>query len=150
MRRWCIDVDSRGAAGMGPSRCGPCAGGVQVRSPRSVSPWIWLTPWRWATIHWPLQDATALPLDAACVDSIITNPPYGERHGRLADLPELYSRFLAEAARVLRPGGRCAALTTQAALMDRLLDGRRELVRRTRFGVDVVGLAAHVHVLEHI
>jgi 23S rRNA G2445 N2-methylase RlmL len=95
-------------------------------------------------------DATALPLDAASVDTIVTNPPYGQRHGEAADLPRLYGGFLAEAARVLREHGRCVVLTSEAALMERVLAARPDLARRKRFSIDVLGLTAYVHLLERV
>jgi len=95
-------------------------------------------------------DATALPLEAATVDCIVTNPPYGQRYGRPADLPPLYAGFLAEAARVLRPGGRCVVLTSERLLMERLLATRPELARRKRFPIDLLGLSTYVHVLDRV
>jgi 23S rRNA G2445 N2-methylase RlmL len=95
-------------------------------------------------------DATALPLAAASVDTIVTNPPYGQRYGEAAALPRLYGGFLAEAARVLRGHGRCVVLTSEAALMERALATVPELARRKRFSIDVLGLTAYVHLLERV
>ncbi len=93
-------------------------------------------------------DATALPLDARSVDTIVTNPPYGQRHGHLAGLPVLYSGFLAEAARVLRPGGRCVVLTAEATLLERIVATQQPtLVREKRFSIDVLGITAQVTIL---
>jgi SAM-dependent methyltransferase len=93
-------------------------------------------------------DATALPLAAASIDTIITNPPYGQRHGPLLDLPALYGGFLSEAGRVLRRGGLCVVLTSQTALLEQLLSRRAEFAWRGRLAVDVLGVAAYVHLLE--
>ncbi len=58
------------------------------------------------------MDARSLSdhLPAAGLDYIITNPPYGIRMGREAELGTLYRRFLEEAAVVLWPGGVLALL----------------------------------------
>ena len=58
-----------------------------------------------------LWDAARLPLPDASVDAVITNPPYGRQHEAIPGLGKLYRQSMREAARVLRPGGRCIVLT---------------------------------------
>jgi len=84
-----------------------------------------------------LWDATRLPLRTGSVDAIAVNPPYGRRHEAVAGLDRLYAHFLREAARVLKPAGRCVVLTGEAAALAhamppalRLRSTRRLLLRR--------------------
>jgi tRNA G10 N-methylase Trm11 len=66
-------------------------------------------------------DATRLPLRDRCVDVVITNPPYGRQHEALPGIERLYGRAMREAARVLRPDGRCVVLTGEPDAMLRAL-----------------------------
>lgn len=66
-------------------------------------------------------DATRLPLRDRCVDVVITNPPYGRQHQAVPGIERLYARTLREAARVLRPDGRCVVLTGEADVLMRSL-----------------------------
>jgi len=50
-------------------------------------------------------DATSLPLADSSVDAILTNPPWGEVHGNREETELLYTRFLAEAHRVVKEDG---------------------------------------------
>lgn len=58
-------------------------------------------------------DATSLPLADGTIDAIHTNLPWGEVHGQLTKIEELYAHFLTEAHRVLKAGG-VLILCTQA------------------------------------
>jgi 23S rRNA G2445 N2-methylase RlmL len=66
-------------------------------------------------------DATALPLPDASVTRVVCNLPFGHKIGSARILPGLYRGFLAEAIRVLRPGGVAVLLTGERALLDRAL-----------------------------
>ncbi|MCD6474781.1 MAG: methyltransferase domain-containing protein [Anaerolineaceae bacterium] len=57
--------------------------------------------------HW---DAQSLPLKKACVDVILTNPPWGGQI-QADDIDQLYRRSCAEMRRVLKPGGKIVLLT---------------------------------------
>ncbi|MFW6292928.1 MAG: methyltransferase [Spirochaetota bacterium] len=52
-------------------------------------------------------------LEPGSLDYIVTNPPFGIRIGRGANLLSMYRDFLAGSAAVLRPGGRLAMLVAR-------------------------------------
>lgn len=58
-------------------------------------------------VHW---DARRLPLPAASVDRVISNPPFGRQLGEPHEIATLYRLVVAECDRVLKPGGRAAFL----------------------------------------
>jgi 23S rRNA G2445 N2-methylase RlmL len=64
-----------------------------------------------SAVHLLRFDAERLPLPDVSVDVVCTNPPYGRQHEVRPGLDRLYRRVMREAARVLRPGGRCVVLT---------------------------------------
>jgi tRNA G10 N-methylase Trm11 len=66
-------------------------------------------------------DAARLPVRNACIDAIITNPPYGRQHEAVQGIDKLYRAMLAEAARVLRHGGRAVVLTGEPAVLGRVM-----------------------------
>ena len=67
-----------------------------------------------------LWDAVSLPLADASVDKIVTNLPWGIKHGSHGENRRLYPRLLAEFNRVLRPGGMMVLLTAETRLMREL------------------------------
>ncbi|MBX9626814.1 MAG: RNA methyltransferase [Gemmataceae bacterium] len=58
-------------------------------------------------------DATDLPLEAASVDRIVCNPPFGKQLEKPEDIPPLYEAAAAEWNRVLKPGGRAVLLAME-------------------------------------
>jgi 23S rRNA G2445 N2-methylase RlmL len=77
-------------------------------------------------------DAGRLPLPDACVDRIVSNPPFGKQLSRPEQVASLYRRMISEYNRVLRPGGRAVllvadfpALTAAAAAVN--WKGQRQL-----------------------
>src|SRR5262249_15759538 len=62
-------------------------------------------------IHW---DARRLPLPAASVDRVISNPPFGRQLGEPHEIATLYRLVVAECDRVVKPGGRAACLVGDA------------------------------------
>ncbi len=82
------------------------------------------------------------------LDYLTANPPYGRRLGRQENLRALYARFLAEAERVLRPGGRLGLLVQRRGWIDPLLRKRPALRRRHVRVVELGGLFVGLFVLE--
>ena len=58
-------------------------------------------------------DSTELPLEAASVDRIVCNPPFGKQLEKPENIPPLYEAAAAEWDRVLRPGGRAVLLAME-------------------------------------
>ena len=65
-------------------------------------------------------DAAALPLDDASVDKIVSNLPWGIKHGSHSENRRLYPRLVAEFRRVLKPGGVMVLLSSEMRLMSEL------------------------------
>lgn len=68
-----------------------------------------------------VADATALPFPDASFTHLSANLPWGDAVGTHAGNAALYPAFLAEARRVLAPGGRAALLTHEVRLFGELL-----------------------------
>jgi tRNA (guanine6-N2)-methyltransferase len=68
----------------------------------------------WRLARW---DARRLPLADASVDRVVTNPPFGVQLGEAEEITPLYRAVVAEANRVLRPGGRAVFLVGTGALL---------------------------------
>lgn len=98
--------------------------------------------------HKPLElhrwDATEIPLEDGSVSAIATNPPFGEQLGSHAENEVLYPRFLAEARRLLPPGGRLVLLTSEHTIMKRELTAPRWTLTG-RFGLRVQGRQATIY-----
>ncbi len=58
-------------------------------------------------------DARRLPLPAASVDRIVSNPPFGKQLASPDEVAPLYAAAAAEWDRVLRPGGRAVVLVSE-------------------------------------
>eukprot|EP00743_Colponemidia_sp_Colp-15_P009389 GILK01010266.1.p1 GENE.GILK01010266.1~~GILK01010266.1.p1 ORF type:complete len:403 (+),score=81.23 GILK01010266.1:50-1258(+) len=69
-----------------------------------------------------LWDAKRMPLRDRCVDVIICDLPFGERHGSHVNNSRLYPKALSELKRVLRDSGRCYLMTIEHKLMNNLLN----------------------------
>lgn len=90
-------------------------------------------------------DAAALPLADSSVSKIVTNLPWGIKHGSHGENRRLYPRLLAEFRRVLRNDGRAVLLTAETRLMRELWTGG--LIRPARvLHVSVLGVPAAVYV----
>jgi len=92
-------------------------------------------------------DATALPLPDASVDKAALNPPYGRRAGSHEGNTRLYPAVMGELARVVRPGGLVAWITTERRLTTALLRGQNSFAREDEVPVETGGLRATVYLL---
>ena len=78
-------------------------------------------------------DATALPLESASVDRIVSNPPFGKQLSSIDKIGPLYEAAAAEWDRVLKPGGRAVLLAMEHELLKRVLQSHRcSQARQTR------------------
>jgi 23S rRNA G2445 N2-methylase RlmL len=89
-------------------------------------------------------DATRLPARTASVDVVLTNPPFGRRHAVVAGIDKLYARMLREAARVLKPGGRCVVLTGEPTALSRALPDTLRVRAKRRIVVRGLTVTAYV------
>jgi hypothetical protein len=75
---------------------------------------------RYKPIELKQWDATALPLDDSSVDKIVSNLPWGMKHGSHGENRRLYPRLIEEFRRVLKPGGTMVLLSAEMRLMSEL------------------------------
>jgi len=90
-------------------------------------------------------DAAALPLHDGNVNKVITNLPWGMRHGSHEENRRAYPRIVAELKRVVRPGGLIVMLTGETRLMGDVLR-RSELRPEKILHVGILGAKAAVFV----
>ena len=89
-------------------------------------------------------DAGSLPLADASVTKIVTNLPWGIKHGSHGANRRLYGDWIAELNRVLAPKGKMVLLTAEWRLMRDLADrGKLSVDRMTR--VTVLGAQASLY-----
>jgi tRNA (guanine6-N2)-methyltransferase len=88
-------------------------------------------------------NAERLPLEDHSVDRIVSNPPFGKKHGRPEEIGGLYRRMLKEYDRVLRPGGSAVLLVSdRRALREAAKSAGWKPTRHLR--VRVLGQAAEI------
>ncbi|HMQ34775.1 MAG TPA: methyltransferase domain-containing protein, partial [Chloroflexaceae bacterium] len=92
-------------------------------------------------------DARALPLPEASVDVLVGDLPFGHLVGSHDENLTLYPALLAEAARVARPGARCALLSHEVRLMERLLAASSAWRLEEALRVDLGGLYPRIFLL---
>ncbi len=104
---------------------------------------------RYKPIEIKLWDATALRLDDASVDKIVTNLPWGIKHGSHGENRRLYPKLIAEFRRVLKPGGTMVLLSAEMRLMSELWT--RSHLRPSRIlRVTVLGAPAAIYICENV
>lgn len=90
-------------------------------------------------------DAAAIPLADGSVDKIVTNLPWGMRHGSHGENRRLYPRFISEFRRLVRPGGLIVMLTAEMRLMNELMT-REAFHAERHVRVNVLGAVAAIYV----
>ncbi len=90
-------------------------------------------------------DAASMPLADGSVTKIVTNLPWGIKHGSHGENLRRYRDWIAEMNRMLAPGGRIVMLTSEWRLMRDLAD-RGAIAVRNVLRVTVLGIAASVYV----
>jgi 23S rRNA G2445 N2-methylase RlmL len=93
-------------------------------------------------------DATALALENASVDKIVSNLPWGMKHGSHGDNRRLYPKLIAEFRRVLKPGGTMVLLSAEMRLMSELWS-RIHLRPSQILRVTVLGAPAAIYVCKN-
>lgn len=74
-------------------------------------------------------DATAVPLEDGWADALVADLPFGQRIGNHKDNVKLYPALFAEAARLVRVGGRAVFLTHELRLLEDTLGPSWEIER---------------------
>jgi 23S rRNA G2445 N2-methylase RlmL len=90
-------------------------------------------------------DASAIPLPDASVNKVITNLPWGIRHGSHEQNRRAYPRIISELKRVVRPDGLIVMLTGETRLMSDVLRRCRLRASKT-FRVSILGAMAGIYV----
>jgi 23S rRNA G2445 N2-methylase RlmL len=100
---------------------------------------------RFAPIELHPWDAAAIPLADGSIDKIVTNLPWGMRHGSHGENRRLYPRFIAEFKRLVRRGGLIVMLTAETRLMGELM-ARGAFRAERMLRVNVLGAPAGIYV----
>lgn len=101
----------------------------------------------WRVSRW---DARRLPLAAESIDAVATNPPFGKQIGSRREIEHLYPAFMAELARVLKPGGRAVILSSQYELLKEAVRQQSGLQIVRGYSVAVLGEWGRIYLLKKI
>ena len=97
--------------------------------------------------HLILGDGRQLPYPDNFFDSVLADLPFGQRVGSHPANRLLYPALMAEAARVLRPGGKVAVLTHEVRLFHSLMANSKEWFLQRIVRVNLRGLHPRIFVL---
>jgi tRNA (guanine6-N2)-methyltransferase len=101
---------------------------------------------RYKPIEFHLWDATSIGLETASVTKVISNLPWGMRHGSHAENRRLYPSLIEEFRRVVRPRGLIVMLTAETHLMADLMS--RGVFRPQKIlRVSILGAPAAIYVV---
>ncbi len=92
-------------------------------------------------------DACSLPLDAGSVTSAACNLPFGKKVGARSELADLYGRFVPELRRVLAPGAAAVLLTSERALLERVMREHAHFYCERMLSLAVLGQRAFAFAL---
>ena len=95
-------------------------------------------------------DARHLPLAPASIDRVASNLPFGHRISHGPIVRNFYRRLLPELARVLRPGGRAALLTSRRRWLGRALADDPDLRPDRRMRIILGGKEAYIFLLSRL
>jgi tRNA (guanine6-N2)-methyltransferase len=90
-------------------------------------------------------DAGAMPIGDGSVNKIVTNLPWGIRHGSHSENRRRYGDWMAEMKRVLAADGKMVVLSAEWRLMRDAIE-RAGLVTEATMRVTILGVAASVYV----
>lgn len=93
-------------------------------------------------------DARNLPLETAAIDKVATNLPFGKQIASREAVKALYPAFLAEMARVLRPGGRLVLLSSEYDLVKAGVREQPALAILTGYSVAMLGQWGRIYIIE--
>ncbi|HEX6289557.1 MAG TPA: hypothetical protein VFZ66_10220 [Herpetosiphonaceae bacterium] len=95
-------------------------------------------------------DVRSLPIESESVSAAAVNLPFGKQIGTPGENRELYTAFLKEMVRVLRPAARLVALTSdQRAFMFALQRGKKLKIRDS-YNVQLLGQFAKIYVMQRL
>ena len=100
---------------------------------------------RYKPIELHSWDASAIPLPDGSVSRIITNLPWGVRHGSHSENRRLYPRLIAEFRRLTRNGGRIVILTGEMRLIGDVIE-RAGFRPHKVLRVSILGAPAAIYV----
>lgn len=91
-------------------------------------------------------DATNLPIRDSSVDIVVSDLPFGKRHGSFKKNRKLYPKMLKEMTRILKSGGRAAFLTSEKNVMRRTIENYKSKgwILDKEWPCDVGGLGASI------